>query len=233
MTLAARGRLIQDEQSTCTNRLPRAQSSLKPSLSPRSNCARSRLALLRGSRRYRRSNTPSSATTPISVRAAWSPTQRSESFARSRRRCASARRTIRSTGRRSIDLPTVPNTTRPTRSATTAFFRQRRADRVVIGNDVWIGHAVIVMPGVNVGDGAVLAAGAVVTRDVAPYTIVGGVPAKQIRERFNRDIAAQLSRRSRGGIGLPKPSFSACRNSSPATSKRSARAGVDPAADIA
>ena len=75
-----------------------------------------------------------------------------------------------------------------------SFFRQRRADRVVIGNDVWIGHAVIVMPGVTVGDGAVLAAGAVVTRDVAPYTIVGGVPAKQIRERFNRDIAAQLSR---------------------------------------
>jgi phosphonate metabolism protein (transferase hexapeptide repeat family) len=74
-----------------------------------------------------------------------------------------------------------------------AFFRDRRADRVVIGNDVWIGHAVIVMPGVTVGDGAVLAAGAVVTRDVAPYTIVGGVPAKQIRERFNRDIAAQLS----------------------------------------
>jgi len=73
------------------------------------------------------------------------------------------------------------------------FFRDRRADRVVIGNDVWIGHAVIVVPGVTVGDGAVLAAGAVVTRDVAPYTIVGGVPAKQIRERFSRDIAAQLA----------------------------------------
>jgi phosphonate metabolism protein (transferase hexapeptide repeat family) len=74
-----------------------------------------------------------------------------------------------------------------------AFFRQRRADRVVIGNDVWIGHAVIVMPGVKVSDGAVLAAGAVVTRDVVPYTIVGGVPARPIRERFNRTIAAQLS----------------------------------------
>lgn len=74
-----------------------------------------------------------------------------------------------------------------------AFFRQRRDDRVLIGNDVWIGHAVIVMPGVKVGDGAVLAAGAVVTRDVAPYTIVGGVPARQIRERFNREIATQLS----------------------------------------
>ena len=70
-----------------------------------------------------------------------------------------------------------------------AFFRDRRADRVVIGNDVWIGHAVIVMPGVTVGDGVVLAAGAVVTRDVAPYTIVGGVPAKPIRERFDRRTA--------------------------------------------
>ena len=75
-----------------------------------------------------------------------------------------------------------------------AFFQQRRADRVLIGNDVWMGHAVIVMPGVKVGDGAVLAAGAVITRDVAPYTIVGGVPARPIRERFSRAIAAQLSR---------------------------------------
>jgi phosphonate metabolism protein (transferase hexapeptide repeat family) len=75
-----------------------------------------------------------------------------------------------------------------------AFFQQRRSDRVLIGNDVWIGHAAIVLPGIKVGDGAVLAAGAVVTRDVAPYTIVGGVPARQIRERFNREIAAQLSR---------------------------------------
>ncbi|WP_408841934.1 DapH/DapD/GlmU-related protein [Acidocella sp.] len=76
----------------------------------------------------------------------------------------------------------------------TTFFAARRDDRVRIGHDVWIGHAVTVLPGVTVGDGAVLAAGAVVAKDVAPYTIVGGVPAKPIRERFSRDIAARLAR---------------------------------------
>ncbi len=75
-----------------------------------------------------------------------------------------------------------------------AFFASRHGDRVVIGHDVWIGHGVTVLPGVTVGDGAVLAAGAVVSKNVAPYTIVGGVPAKPIRERFSRAIAAQLAR---------------------------------------
>lgn len=59
---------------------------------------------------------------------------------------------------------------------------------VVIGNDVWIGANVVILPGVNIGDGAVLAAGAVVTRDVAPYAIVGGVPAKTIRYRFEEKM---------------------------------------------
>ncbi|MBE6570570.1 MAG: CatB-related O-acetyltransferase [Ruminococcaceae bacterium] len=54
---------------------------------------------------------------------------------------------------------------------------------VVIGNDVWIGDRVVILPGVHVGDGAILAAGAVVNRDVPPYAIVGGVPAKVIRMR--------------------------------------------------
>lgn len=74
------------------------------------------------------------------------------------------------------------------------FFSQRHAAVVTIGHDVWIGHGVIVLPGVTVGNGAVLAAGAVVSRDVAPYSIVGGVPARLIRQRFAPDIARRLLR---------------------------------------
>lgn len=54
---------------------------------------------------------------------------------------------------------------------------------IVIGSDVWLGAYVIVLPGVNIGNGAVIAAGSVVTKDVASYSIVGGVPAKQIGTR--------------------------------------------------
>ncbi len=55
---------------------------------------------------------------------------------------------------------------------------------IVIGNDVWIGYEAVVMAGVTIGDGAIIGARAVVTRDVPPYTIMGGVPAKEIRKRF-------------------------------------------------
>lgn len=72
------------------------------------------------------------------------------------------------------------------------FFTWRRGNRVVIGHDVWIGHGATVLPGVTVGDGAVIGAGAVVSRDVAPYTIVGGVPAKLIRERFPQPVAERM-----------------------------------------
>ena len=56
---------------------------------------------------------------------------------------------------------------------------------IVIGNDVWIGYDAVVLAGVTVGDGAIIAARAVVTKDVPPYTIVGGVPARPIRRRFS------------------------------------------------
>jgi acetyltransferase-like isoleucine patch superfamily enzyme len=65
---------------------------------------------------------------------------------------------------------------------------------IVVGNDVWIGWEAVVMSGVTVGDGAVVAARAVVTRDVAPYEIVGGVPASHVRWRFNQEVREALLR---------------------------------------
>ena len=56
---------------------------------------------------------------------------------------------------------------------------------IIIGNDAWIGYGAQIMSGVTVGDGAVIAAGSIVTKDVLPYTVVGGVPAKKIKERKN------------------------------------------------
>lgn len=63
---------------------------------------------------------------------------------------------------------------------------------IVIGNDVWIGYEAVILAGVTIGDGAIIAARAVVTKDVAPYTIVGGVPAKPIRQRFDGPTIAAL-----------------------------------------
>ena len=63
---------------------------------------------------------------------------------------------------------------------------------IVIGNDVWIGYEAVIMTGVHIGDGAIIGTRAVVTKDVPPYTIVGGVPAKEIRKRFNSDMIEQM-----------------------------------------
>jgi len=80
------------------------------------------------------------------------------------------------------------------------FRLSRRPDRqkaepppaVVIGNDVWIGCGAMILGGVTVGDGAVIGAGAVVTRDVAPYAVVGGNPARELRKRFTDAEIADL-----------------------------------------
>jgi phosphonate metabolism protein (transferase hexapeptide repeat family) len=74
------------------------------------------------------------------------------------------------------------------------FFAWRKQHHVTIGHDVWIGHGAIVLPGRSIGTGAVVAAGAVVTKDVPDYTIVGGNPARAIRQRFPEDIAERLMR---------------------------------------
>lgn len=63
---------------------------------------------------------------------------------------------------------------------------------IIIGNDAWIGYNAIIMAGVKIGDGAIVATGAVVVKDVAPYTIVGGVPARMIRRRFSDKTIAKL-----------------------------------------
>ena len=63
---------------------------------------------------------------------------------------------------------------------------------LTVGNDVWIGYRTTILPGVTIGDGAIIGSYAVVTRDVAPYTIVGGNPATVIHARFDPVTTAQL-----------------------------------------
>ena len=65
---------------------------------------------------------------------------------------------------------------------------------IVVGNDVWIGYEAVLLAGVTIGDGAIIGARALVTRDVPPYTIVGGVPARPIRPRFSQETVSALRR---------------------------------------
>jgi phosphonate metabolism protein (transferase hexapeptide repeat family) len=74
------------------------------------------------------------------------------------------------------------------------FFNWRREHGVTLGDDVWIGHGAIVLPGVTVGTGAAIGAGAVVTKDVEPFAVVVGVPAKVLRFRFEAPVREALLR---------------------------------------
>ena len=75
-------------------------------------------------------------------------------------------------------------------------FKANRSDikrsSIIVGNDVWIGMNAVILYGVRIGDGATIAAGSVVTKDVAPYTVVGGVPAKLIKEKCSREEASKM-----------------------------------------
>ena len=97
-----------------------------------------------------------------------------------------------------MDYPTLHHVTyRPTMYGMAdeddaAFFEWRNRQRVVIGHDTWIGHGAVIMPGVHIGNGAVVGSNSVVTKDVPAYAIVGGVAAKVIRQRFPRAISEAL-----------------------------------------
>ena len=72
------------------------------------------------------------------------------------------------------------------------FFAWRRAHPCIIGHDVWIGHAAVILPGVRIGTGAVVGAGAVVTKNVDPYQVVAGVPARPLRSRFSDSVIDRI-----------------------------------------
>ena len=74
------------------------------------------------------------------------------------------------------------------------WFANRASRTARIGHDTWIGHAAIIKPEVAIGNGAVIASGAVVTKDVAPYTIVAGVTARPLRRRFAENVAERMQR---------------------------------------
>ena len=73
-----------------------------------------------------------------------------------------------------------------------AFFAWRRSTPVTLGNDVWIGHGAVVLPGVSLGSGAAVGAGSIVTKDVPPFAIVVGNPARVLRLRFSERVVEEL-----------------------------------------
>lgn len=75
-----------------------------------------------------------------------------------------------------------------------SVFADDRKNQIIVGNDVWIGFGVTIFSGVRIGDGAVIAAGAIVNKDVPPFAIVGGIPAKLIKKRFSDDQINQLQK---------------------------------------
>lgn len=88
-------------------------------------------------------------------------------------------------------LSTYPIKIRVLGQAWNNVFPERKT--TVIGNDVWIGNNVTILSGIRIGDGAVIAAGAVVTKDVPPYAIVGGIPAKVLKYRFAEDVIDKIA----------------------------------------
>lgn len=76
----------------------------------------------------------------------------------------------------------------------TDFFAWRKEDLVTIGHDVWIGHNATIMPGIVIGNGSVIGTGAVVTKDVEPYSVVAGVPAKKIKMRFSERLIERIEK---------------------------------------
>jgi acetyltransferase-like isoleucine patch superfamily enzyme len=90
--------------------------------------------------------------------------------------------------------PTHTASTFPIRNLGAGMEELKSRGPIVIGHDVWIGRRAMIMSGVAIGNGAVIGAGAVVTRDVAPYSIVGGVPAKHIRFRLEQPLIDALQR---------------------------------------